>query len=121
MHCNPYAMALLGLTVSVGVGCASRPQTSGLDREQIGYLSPSLVMPGLALQDDAADASVRSAGRRYWEYARNDARLGAGDTPPYGRMSWVEIRTRESLQIVNGRPREFSTILIRTGRHRLVR
>jgi hypothetical protein len=123
MTCKRYGVALMLLAAgAAGCGSVSRQDTGEVNRGGYRALSASLVMPAPALRGD--DQPGRWAGRREtqpWEYGRNDAALGVV-TEPFGRQwAWAEVRTRDRRRTVNGRPREFSSTVVRTVRHRVTR
>jgi hypothetical protein len=98
-------------------GCAAPPETrlAGLTRkagDRIATVNPSLVMFGGELQEHALNRGTYPG----WEVSRNDPQAGGDDIQPYQPHHLVEIRHREHLGTINGRPREFSSTITRTFR-----
>ena len=111
----PAGAAIVLMTLAVA-GCAGAQDQVA----PISLISPSLVLPAAALRGPAASGDWLPEADR-WEYSRNDAVLATSPIPPLREPAWVEIRTRDHLRTINGRPRDFSTTWIRTHSLRVVR
>jgi hypothetical protein len=80
-------------------------------------IASELVMPGNGLLDLAADGEFlprEDDPSSVWLAARNDEQLGSLPDNGIDGLEVFEVRHREHLRIINGRPREFSTTLTRT-------
>ncbi|MHC4107772.1 MAG: hypothetical protein ACYSXF_11135 [Planctomycetota bacterium] len=100
------------LALGLLAGCTSAPV------ERVTFVSPSLVMPSLTLQQ-LSGPEPWPADQRAWEFGRNDVGAGAASTPAYAPFEVVEIRTHDRRRTSDGRPREFSTTRTRTIRSRI--
>lgn len=115
------------MDVRVWVACLATLVAGGCAGGSIGPspraagVSPNLVMPAAALRGPASSGIDWPPGPGHWEYSRNDAALATAPISPIRQSVWAQVRTRDRLSTVNGRPREFSTTWIRTGTLRILR
>jgi hypothetical protein len=92
-------------------GCAA---TSYVARDHEPPALPPLVTPSpllLVLAGDAIDVPD-------WEHARNDVPRRI-EQPPDAERIWVEVRHREHLRTINGRPSEYTTTRSHSIRRRV--
>lgn len=97
------------LVAAMGVtGCASAPSTQPARLSVIS--SPQLVMSGFEQTEIALHAADDAHAYAMHEMLgqRNDERLGALPGDRVASVEYLEVRQREYLRTVNGRPRDFS-------------
>jgi hypothetical protein len=78
-------------------------------------VTPGLVVPSPLLLTMAGDEMDRAE----WEHARNE--VSRRLEPPAGaaERTWLEVRQREHLRTINGRPGEFTSTITRSIRRRV--
>ena len=108
----------MALAFFVAGGCAcSRAPKSDVPSTVAQAPSPNLVLPSaeLAVLADYGGAIDSAA----WEFSRNDEPLDVSRVI----YSWqlLEVRQREYLNVVNGQPGEFSTVITRSTKRALSR
>ena len=112
-----YVCATLALGAAGGCSCA-HSTVVGSPMIAAAPPSPNLVMPSPELMAMGGDwTSDPDPGA--WEFSRND-----GPAPVSTVIaSWqsLEVRQREYLNVVNGQPGEFSTIITRSTKRALSR
>lgn len=111
---NGVILCLAAGLMAVTIGCASTSTTmrAGSDADFRGGTMPSLVTT------DQQRTTLDATRSRGWEQSRADARAARERVPEYADVSFIEVRSREQLRTVNGRPQEFSstsTRIIRRG------
>lgn len=94
--------------------CTSTPQSSAVSSPAHAH-APSLVMRSPAMQMIADDDTIG------WEARRNDTPSIVESTPEHRDLRWMEVRHREHLRTINGRPGEFSASSTKTLQRRQVR
>ena len=103
---------------AVMAACAGGCQCAPEYRTEIDSPSSSaLVMPSFemtAMSDDREDEW--RGGFDQWFAMRNDDALGSPPVQNAAEVQWLEIRQRDFLRTINGRPREFSTTYTTTIR-----
>src|SRR5690606_17127964 len=137
MKTTAAAMSIsLAILATVGGGCAARQQQQqqrhhsssahiGHDGEEASAAVSALVMPTPELRELAAHRGRSGYPQavhdpHQWEFSRNDRQMGRS---PYAVADWqyLEVRHREHLRTINGKPREYSTTSRRSIERRIVR
>lgn len=95
-------------------GCASSP--SGVQRiaSSAALVLPTQQMLELTVAQNESAGSPLALDQ--WASCRNDERLGFYSGLLAGDIEFLEIRHREYLRTVNGRPRDYSSTFVRTIR-----
>lgn len=71
--------------------------------------------------DPLADESFTQPAEGDWVLSRNDERLGSLAAAEIPVLNILEVRQRDFLRTINGRPREYSTTLTSSVRRAIVR
>jgi hypothetical protein len=119
----PYCRSILavgcGCLLTLAAGCTSARSSADLAGPPSVGLNPGLVTPARGWTEYAG-ASWRS-GPEDWASARNDGLMGESRDLTGVVEQRVELRRREYLWTVNGRPRESTYTRTTTVRRRNIR
>lgn len=106
---------LAACSVATVAGCATSPSMQSASSHQYETVR-SLVTT------DEDRTTLHASSGNGWEQSRADAKPADDRIAEYGDWAHVEIRTREQLRTINGRPGEFSSsstrVIRRTGERR---
>ncbi len=102
-------------SVATVTGCAAPPSIGSASSHQYDTVRALITT-------DEDRTTLHASSGSGWEQSRADAQPADDQIAEYGDWAHVEIRTRENLRTINGRPGEFSSsstrIIRRTGERR---